>query len=83
MRRLNYLLKIKKKMTKIKKFYVNGQHYYTYQNITLLNVITYFSYDDSLLVLEYNNVISSKKNWENIFIVDQDKLEVVSIVGGG
>jgi thiamine biosynthesis protein ThiS len=43
----------------------------------------YFNYETSLLVLEYNNVICNKKNWENIYIKHQDKIEIVTIVGGG
>ena len=39
--------------------------------------------NDSLLVLEHNNSISDKKNWKKIFIKDQDKIEIVTIVGGG
>ena len=70
-------------MTTIKNFFVNGQEYYTQEKITLLDLIHYFNYKDSLLVLEYNNLICNKKNWNNIFITDNDKIEIVTIVGGG
>ena len=70
-------------MTQIKQFILNGQNYYTEQNINLLDLIHYFNYNDCLLVLEHNKFIQQKKNWENIFIQDQDKIEIVTIVGGG
>lgn len=70
-------------MEHIKHFSLNGEFYYTTQNITLLDLITYFNYNDSLLVLELNKLICNKKNWPNTFISDQDKIEIVTIVGGG
>ncbi len=72
-------------MSKVKIFFLNGQQYYlnNQQKITLLELITYFNYNTSLLVLEYNNLICKKKNWHNTVITSNDKIEIVTIVGGG
>lgn len=70
-------------MTQIKEFTVNGQKYYTKQIINLVDLISYFNFKDSLLVLEYNSLICNKKNWKRIFIKNKDKIELVTIVGGG
>ena len=70
-------------MAQIKHFLLNGQQYYTYKNINLFDLVNYFSYNDALLVLEYNNLICNKKKWKNICIQNQDKIEIVTIVGGG
>jgi thiamine biosynthesis protein ThiS len=70
-------------MTQIKNFFLNGEPYYTNQNINLFELINYFNYNDSLLVLEHNNLICNKKKWKKIFIKDYDKIEIVTIVGGG
>ena len=70
-------------MIQIKHFLLNGQKYYTKQIINLFDIVNYFNYNDSLLVLEYNNLICNKKNWKEIYIKDQDKIEMVTIVGGG
>jgi sulfur carrier protein len=70
-------------MVKFKKFFLNSQEYSTEYNITLLNLVNYFNYNDSLLVLEYNNTICNKKNWHKFFIKNNDKIEIVTIVGGG
>jgi thiamine biosynthesis protein ThiS len=70
-------------MLKIKNFFFNGQEYYTQHDITLFELITYFDYNWSLLVLEYNNLICNKNDWDNIFVNKNDKIEIVTIVGGG
>ena len=70
-------------MTQTKKFLLNGQKYSTNQLINLFDLVNYFNYNDSLLVLEYNNSICNKKNWKETFIQNNDKIEIVTIVGGG
>ena len=70
-------------MSQIKYFSLNGQSYYTTQNLTLLEIIKYFNYNDSLLVLELNQLVYNKKKWNQTFLKNHDKIEIVSIVGGG
>ena len=70
-------------MPKSKNFFLNGEKYYIEVKVSLLELITYFNYNTSLLVLEYNNSICNKKNWNKIYINDNDKIEIVTIVGGG
>ena len=70
-------------MTKPKNFSLNGKSYYVQNDITLADLIRYFNFKDSLLVLEYNNLICDKKNWNKIFVKDHDTIEIVTIVGGG
>ena len=70
-------------MSKLKYFFFNGQEYSTNHDLTILELVQYFDYNTSLLVLEYNNFICSKKNWNNIYINNNDKIEIVTIVGGG
>jgi thiamine biosynthesis protein ThiS len=70
-------------MIQINQFLLNGQKYYTNQSINLFNLINYFNYNNSLLVVEYNNLICNKKNWRKIYLKDKDKIEIVTIVGGG
>jgi thiamine biosynthesis protein ThiS len=70
-------------MIQINQFLLNGQKYYTNQPINLFNLVNYFNYNNSLLVVEYNNLICNKKNLRKIYIKDKDKIEIVTIVGGG
>ncbi len=70
-------------MVKLKYFFLNGQEYFTESNLTLLAILNYFNYNTSLLVLEYNNLICNKKHWHKIYLKSNDKIEIITIVGGG
>ena len=70
-------------MNKFITFVLNGQKYYVTKSINLLDLLNYFNYNSSLLVLEYNNFVFNKKNWDKILINENDKIEIVTIVGGG
>ena len=70
-------------MSEIISFFLNGEKYSVQNQITLLELVHYFNYNTSLLVLEYNNLICNKKNWANIYLKNNDKIEIVTIVGGG
>ena len=70
-------------MTEIKKFFLNGEEFFSNKVLNLSDIINYFNYNSSLLVLEYNHFICPKENWETVFIDDKDKIEIVTIVGGG
>ena len=70
-------------MTQTISFFINGHFYYTKTKITLFDLLSYLGYNESLLVLEYNHLICNRKKWNKIFIQDQDKIELITIVGGG
>lgn len=70
-------------MSKTRNFFLNGEKYSIGKKITLLDLINYFDYNSSLLVLEYNNLICNKKSWNKIYLDNNDKIEIVTIVGGG
>ena len=70
-------------MSQITNFFLNEQQYFTNKRITIFDLINYFNYNNSLLVLEYNNLICNEKNWKQIIIENDDKIEIVAIVGGG
>ena len=70
-------------MEETKTFFLNGEEYFSDKIINLLDIVNYFNYNSSLLVLEYNNFICPKKEWNNIFIENKDTIEIVTIVGGG
>ena len=70
-------------MKQAKQFYLNGECYSVEDDITLIELVHYFNYNDVLLVLEYNNSICIKKHWKDIYIKDRDTIEIVTIVGGG
>ena len=64
-------------------FLLNGYNYQTESTITILDLIDYFGYNTSLIILEYNSRICHRKNWNNIILQESDKIEIITIVGGG
>lgn len=70
-------------MDRIKQFFLNGELYTINQDLTILELVNYFNYKDTLLVLEYNTIVCSKKNWGSIILSNNDIIEIVTIVGGG
>ena len=47
-------------MKETKKFFLNGEEFFSTKVITLLEIINYLNYNSSLLVLEYNHFICPK-----------------------
>jgi len=70
-------------MSQSKKFFLNGETYSTTQMLTLFDLLAYFNYQDGLFVVEYNNLILNKPKWSKTFIKNFDKIEIITIVGGG
>ena len=70
-------------MNQIHTFVLNGQKYKTTYHVTISDLIYYFGYNQSLLIVEYNQFICNKTEWNKIFIQENDKIEIVTIVGGG
>jgi sulfur carrier protein len=70
-------------MSNLKHFILNGHNYCTEHEITISELLDYFNYNTSLLVLEYNNLICEKKNWNRLILQNNDRIELITIVGGG
>ena len=70
-------------MTNLNNFYFNGQKYSTIKLITLSDLINYFGYKSLLFVVEYNNYICNEIEWNKIKINNNDKIEIITVVGGG
>ena len=66
-------------------FFFNGEPHslQTYKLFTLKDLIKFFDYKENLIVLEYNGKITNPKNWSLINLKNQDKVEILTIVGGG
>jgi len=70
-------------MTEEKIFFVNGIKYETYDCLTINELLYYFRYKQTLFIIEYNKLIYDQKHWSQIKIKNNDKIEIVTIVGGG
>ena len=49
----------------------------------LSSILEFLGYKSNTIVVEVNDLIINSKKWENEIIKEGDRLEIVSIVGGG
>ena len=49
----------------------------------LSSTLEFLGYKQNTVVVEVNNLIINSKKWDNEILQDGDRLEIVSIVGGG
>ena len=49
----------------------------------LSNTLEFLGYKSNTVVVEVNNLIINSKKWESEILKEGDRLEIVSIVGGG
>ena len=67
------------------KIRVNGEERLIQSNesISLSETIQILGYSSNTVVVEVNKLIINSEEWEDKYIKNGDKLEIVSIVGGG
>ena len=67
------------------KIKVNGEERLIQSNksISLNETIRLLGYSSNTVVVEVNNLIINSEEWNEKYIKNGDKLEIVSIVGGG
>ena len=67
------------------KIRVNGEERLIQSNksISLHETIQLLGYSSDIVVVEVNKLIINSDEWEDKYIKNGDKLEIVSIVGGG
>lgn len=62
---------------------INGEPFNCLSKISLQDIISYLDIDTRLVLLEYNGEIVSDIQISSIFVHQNDKLEIITIVGGG
>ena len=50
---------------------------------SLLSALEFLGYGPNTIVVEVNDLIINSTKWENQILKEGDRLEIVSIVGGG
>ena len=68
------------------KIKVNGEEKiikFTQKNALLSQTLKSMGYKPNTIVVELNDLIVNSKKWNEVMLKDGDKLEIVSIVGGG
>jgi thiamine biosynthesis protein ThiS len=63
----------------------NGKLYKlkTYKLFTLTNLLTFFNLQKDSIVLEHNGRVLRTEDWEFYKLKTKDKIETITIVGGG
>nr|QCI07258.1 Thiamin biosynthesis protein S [Hypnea pannosa] len=62
---------------------VNGEVFNCHNKMSLYDFLIYLKFDINTIIIEYNQEIISLTNLHQTFLNHGDKLEVVTIVGGG
>jgi sulfur carrier protein len=62
---------------------VNGDKYTCSPRMTLPQLLVQMGLNPRLLAVEYNGEILHRQFWEETVIRTDDRLEIVTIVGGG
>ncbi len=67
------------------KIRVNGEERIIQCNksISLNETMKLLGYSSNTVIVELNNLIINSEEWKDKFIKNGDKIEIVSIVGGG
>ena len=68
------------------KIRVNGEEKFinnSNNEFTLTEALSQLGYNSNTIIVELNNLIVNNESWQENKIKDGDKLEIVSIVGGG
>ena len=67
------------------KVFINGAKYEfkLKKHINLQHLIKLLYGKNKSIVLDYNKKIIQKNMWDNIYIQSNDKIEILTIVGGG
>ena len=53
------------------------------ENAFLSKTLESMGYKPNTIVVELNDLIINSKKWDNVILKEGDRLEIVSIVGGG
>ena len=68
------------------KIKVNGEEKFinnSNKEFTLTETLLQLGYKNNTIIVELNNLIINNESWQENKVKDGDKLEIVSIVGGG
>ena len=68
------------------KIKVNGEEKFinnSNKEFTLNEALSQLGYNSNTIIVELNNLIVNNESWHENKVKDGDKLEIVSIVGGG
>nr|YP_010338674.1 thiamine biosynthesis protein S [Glaucosphaera vacuolata]UNJ18624.1 thiamine biosynthesis protein S [Glaucosphaera vacuolata] len=62
---------------------INGEPFVCENSYSLYELLDYLDFKLDLIIVEYNMEIIQHYELKNIFIKNNDKIEIMTIVGGG
>ena len=62
---------------------INGSKYLSNSSLTISELMSYLGFNKNVIVIDYNGFILDKTLWAKINLKNKDRLEILSIAGGG
>ena len=62
---------------------INGEIYKYVSSFTVLSLLQYLGFNTKLIVVDYNGTILQKEFWSQTYLENNDKIELLTIAGGG
>nr|YP_009314001.1 Thiamin biosynthesis protein S [Hommersandiophycus borowitzkae]SCW22255.1 Thiamin biosynthesis protein S [Hommersandiophycus borowitzkae] len=62
---------------------INGRPFHCSHNITIHDLLSYLLIDIQSNIVEYNNEILDQSQFTSIILKENDKIEIITLVGGG
>ena len=66
-----------------KEFVLNGVVYKFQASFTVLLLLEYLGFNTDLIVIDLNGMVLQREYWSQTNIVNKDKIEILTIAGGG
>ena len=65
------------------KIFVNGKEEIIDESVTVAGLIALKKLHPNALLVEYNYELIKKENWDHTALKENDRLEILRLVGGG
>nr|WGH13064.1 thiamine biosynthesis protein S [Echinothamnion sp.] len=62
---------------------INGDPFNCYSSMSLFDILKYLDVDINNVIVEYNNDIINKTQFDSLSFKPDDSIEIIGIVGGG
>nr|QUE28246.1 ThiS [Pseudoerythrocladia kornmannii] len=62
---------------------INGESFNCTNEMPLSFLLEYLDFNTSMIIVEYNSTILHKEAIDSVRLNNKDKLEIITIVGGG
>lgn len=62
---------------------INGENYKYTASFTILSLLEYLGFNTDLIVVDYNGMVLQKEFWVQTPVYTNDRLEILTIAGGG